>query len=421
MLSWINMNVKRSTVLEVFLSLAAVALVSCGPSGQTSAEKTAAPAAGGGTAPGTVLAAAPPAAAASGARKESIRDPGFNMTAYDVNVPANWKYEGTYVPGTSCLQTPFPVVRAYSPDGLTEWRRYPRLDWTWTNLANPAGNAPSHPDCLNLKQEISGQEFLKYFMGVLQIAYVRDSPFPQAAIDQKQKFLDQLNASAASNSRILKLEPPVQTASFAGAFGEYRNGSFTIEANLMAQVDCIHAPLPAFNQKGAFVETCNGTVRVVRAPKGQLAAVLARFESDHIGAFENTQWITRYLTAFRQQSEQMARDRQVEFNRAQVVRAQQHQQFLATMQEGTDRSMARANEAANARHMIASDWCDYALDQQTVTGPGGTAKVSSSFNHTWTDGLGNYFQTNDPSANPNGYLTGNWSQAAKVHGDGTPY
>ena len=208
MLSWINMNVKRSTVLEVFLSLAAVALVSCGPSGQTSAEKTAAPAAGGGTAPGTVLAAAPPAAAASGARKESIRDPGFNMTAYDVNVPANWKYEGTYVPGTSCLQTPFPVVRAYSPDGLTEWRRYPRLDWTWTNLANPAGNAPSHPDCLNLKQEISGQEFLKYFMGVLQIAYVRDSPFPQAAIDQKQKFLDQLNASAASNSRILKLEPP---------------------------------------------------------------------------------------------------------------------------------------------------------------------------------------------------------------------
>jgi hypothetical protein len=377
-------------------------------------------------APTTVLAASPPAAASTGVRKEAIRDPGFNMTAFDVTVPANWKFEGTFVPGSSCFQSPFPVVRAYSPDGLTEWRRYPRMDWTWTNMPGApgqaeAGQAPSHPDCLSLKQELSAQDFLKYIMGVLQIAYVRDGPVPQATIDAKQKLLDQLNASAAANSRILKLEPAVQKAGFAAAYGEYRNGSFTIEAHLYSQVDCIRTPLPGLNQKGKFAEACNATLRVVRAPKGQLEGVLARFAADRIGAFDNMQWVTRYLNAFREHSEEMARQRQAEFDRAQAVRAEQHQQFLATMQEGTDRSMARATEAANARHTIASDWCDYALDQQTVTGPGGTAKVSSSFNHTWTDGAGNYFQTNDPSANPNGVFTGNWSQATKVHGDGTPY
>lgn len=373
------------------------------------------------TAPSTVLAAAPPAGAGTGVRKEAIRDPGFNMTAFDVTVPANWKFEGAFVPGTSCFQAPFPVVRAYSPDGLTEWRRYPRMDWTWTNLNSASAKAPSHPDCLSLKQELQAQDFIKYIMGVLQIAYVKDSPVPQATIDAKQKFLDQLNASAASNSRILKMEPAVQTASFAGAFGEYRNGSFTIEAHLLSQVECIRAPIPVPNQKGIFSESCNATLRIVRAPKGQLAGVLDRFNSDRVGAFENSEWVTRYLTAFREHSEEMARQRHAEFQRAEAVRAQQHQQFLATMQEGTDRSMARANEAANARHTIASDWCDYALDQQTVTGPGGTVKVSSSFNHTWADGAGNYFQTNDPNANPNGILTGNWSQATKVHGDGTPY
>src|SRR6202012_835910 len=80
-------------------------------------EFTADPAAHAGVpaAPGTVLAASPPAAASTGARKEVIRDPGFNITAYDVSVPANWKFEGTFVPGTSCFQAPFPVVRAYSP------------------------------------------------------------------------------------------------------------------------------------------------------------------------------------------------------------------------------------------------------------------------------------------------------------------
>ncbi len=373
------------------------------------------------TAPTTVLAASPPAAASTGVRKEAIRDPGYNMTAFDVTVPANWKFEGTFVPGSSCFQSPFPVVRAYSPDGLTEWRRYPRMDWIWSNVTSPAANAPAHPDCLSLKQELSAQDFLKYIMGVLQIAYGRDAPVPQAAVDARQKLLDQLNASAAANSRILKLEPPVQKASFAAAYGEYRNGTFTIEAHLYSQVDCIHSPVPSPTQRGLFTEACNATLRVVRAPKGQLEGVLARFASDRIGAFDNMQWVTRYLTEFREHSEEMARQRQAEFARAQAVRAQQHQQFLATMQEGTNRSMARANEAANARHTIASDWCDYALDQQTVTGPDGTVKVSSSFNHTWADGAGNYFQTNDPSANPNGVFTGNWSQATKVHGDGTPY
>jgi hypothetical protein len=108
-----------------------------------------------------------------------------------------------------------------------------------------------------------------------------------------------------------------------------------------------------------------------------------------------------------------------EFERAQAVRAQQHQQFMATMQEGTDRSMARAAEAANSRHAIAQDWCDYALDRQTVTGPGGTVKISNAYNRTWTDGVGNYYQTNY-DVDPNGSIPGNWTQTTQVHGDGTP-
>src|SRR5665213_3973658 len=97
------------------------------------------------------LAGALQAAPAAGVRHEGIFDPNFKMTAYDVNVPANWKFDGTYFAGSSCQQIPFPVFRIYSPDGLTEVRRYPRLDWTWTN--SPFKGAP-HPDCLNLKQEL---------------------------------------------------------------------------------------------------------------------------------------------------------------------------------------------------------------------------------------------------------------------------
>ncbi len=75
--------------------------------------------------------------------------------------------------------------------------------------------------------------------------------------------------------------------------------------------------------------------------------------------------------------------------------------------------MNNANAAMNARTPAASDWVDYALDQQTVVGQGGLVKVSNSYSHTWSSTVGNqtqWFQINDPNANPNGTLSGNWTE-----------
>ena len=100
-----------------------------------------------------------------------------------------------------------------------------------------------------------------------------------------------------------------------------------------------------------------------------------------------------------------------------------HEQFLATMQRGTDASTARTQQSMNARSTAASDWVDYALDKKTVADPntGQISKVSNSYTHTWVDSTGKTtYQTNDSNANPNGVLPGNWTQQQTVHGDGTP-
>jgi hypothetical protein len=244
------------------------------------------------------------------------------------------------------------------------------------------------------------------------------------------KRIDQMNRSLPSMRNQPKQQPAVQHGELAAAITEYRNGTFTIEQQLVVKTMCIKAPLNFANEPGSFTETCNASVRVVRAPKGQLTAALALVDSQNIGAFENAQWMSRYIQAISDQakarSDKMFRDsnalmaqRQKDFEHSQAIRAQQHQQFLATMQAGTDRSMANARAIANSNHAIAQDWCDYALDRQTVTGPGGTVKVSSAYGQTWTNGTGQYYQTNDPNANPNGILSGNWTQTTQVHGDGT--
>jgi hypothetical protein len=390
-------------------------------------------------APSTPTASAsitPAPAPSTGVRPENIFDSHLGLNAYNLTVPANWKFDGMYVPGSSCVQLPFPVFRMYSPDGLTEIRRLPRFDWSWsTSKFKP----PTQGDCLDLKQSVTADEFIKYLIGVMQVAYVRDFPIPQQLRDQLQGNFDRSNeALAASAKQLSQLtgaknassEPAKQYGGLAAAIAEYRNGTFTIEEQISVKMMCAHNPINFGPEKGAHSDSCNATVRIVRAPKGQLDALLARAESERLGAAENPDWVSKYLQYQNQVAkarlDQMNRDANArmqqqhdEFERAQSVRAQQHQQFLATMQEGTQRSMARAAEAANSRHAIAQDWCDYALDRQTVTGPGGTVKISNAYSQTWTDGSGNYYQTNDPNTNPNGVLRGNWTQTTQVHGDGT--
>jgi hypothetical protein len=88
---------------------------------------------------------------------------------------------------------------------------------------------------------------------------------------------------------------------------------------------------------------------------------------------------------------------QQQFNHQQAMRRQMHEQFLATMQWGTDISMAQTQASMFARTTAASDRVDYALD------PGQVNKVSS-----------------DVNANPNGVLQGAWTKQQAVHGNGTP-
>jgi hypothetical protein len=75
----------------------------------------------------------------------------------------------------------------------------------------------------------------------------------------------------------------------------------------------------------------------------------------------------------------------------------------------------------DAAHTPASDWVDYALDQQTVSGTGGTVKVPSGYSQVWANSSGQYYVTNDLNTNPNGSMPGVWSQQTQVHGNGKSY
>jgi hypothetical protein len=364
-----------------------------------------------------------------------INDPTLgNMKAFTVTIPNGWKFQGTVVRGPECNPISSPVYRAYSPDGLTEMRLLPAFNWTF----HPGLNMKTVPGCLPIKQTLTAAQFLDHFVELIPGGVHVVGPLPVAAIyrTRTQRFADALN----SNNRTPGFHATVDTSALRV---QSINGSFIIEQRIRAWVECrTNSQMGAMNGGG-----CSAHVDVLRAPKGKLDGLIDLVDAhDLTKAVNDPQWLQAYMQRQNQEGQRrlaelttiehqqqnmlnkqmndinatMARNHEA-FMQQQESSFRQHEAFLAQQESSFHSSMKNSNDAMNARSTATSDWVDYSLDQQTVTGSGGTVKVSSTYGQTWSNGQNQWFQTNDPNSNPNGVLPGNWTQDTKVHGNGQPY
>ena len=385
-----------------------------------------------------------PMPASSGSADESsgprqvkyITDPSFNgMNAAAVSIPANWHFQGVLFQAGNCASIPYFVFRTSSPDGLSFVERLPALSWAW-------GSGPLAPkqnkDCLPLQGPLGAQDFLKYLASVMKVEYVADEAVPADLQEKVQKQAADLTAAEANG--YLKT---TNTSELARAIVRYKNGTFEMKGLYQVRVDCVENILPGMKSQlrgvadrpSTTTHHCTAGVRYTVAPENRFAAIRKMWDAPDLGGRALDAWQEAWVERNREQGQQMInasiratnaamQAQQQQFNHDQAVRQQMHEQFLATMQRGTDMSMARTQANMNARSTSTSDWVDYALDQKTVIDPntGQVNKVSNSYTHTWVDSTGKVsYQTNDPNANPNGVLQGTWTQQQQVHGDGSPY
>jgi type II secretory pathway pseudopilin PulG len=358
---------------------------------------------------------------------QTVNDPSFGgMPAIDLAVPTGWKMEGQMFQAP-CTFIPSPVFRQYSPDGLLEFRAMPTFGWA----DYPNQRKPTLTGCLPFKTKLSAAEFLQKLVELIPggVHVVGPMPVDSWFSGHAQQVAQNSVGNAAGPMT------PIVTADTAALRIETMNGSFLIEQRLRVQLQCavrnnaqLQPMMRGFN--------CWARVDDVRAPKGKLDALVA-FVDEHqmIKNMTRPDWQSALMQRQQQQAEeQMAALRRQQEAASQMLKAQ-HDQFMETMQRNHEAFMAQqessfrssmnnANNAMNARSTAASDWVDYSLDQQTVMGPNGIAKVSSTPTHVWSSTTGNdtyYYGTSDTNANPNGVLPGNWVENQKVHGNGQPY
>jgi hypothetical protein len=360
----------------------------------------------------------------SGTRVEYITDPSMNnINAVAVTIPEKWHFQGVLFQGGSLPSLPFFVFRASSPDGLSFGERLPRLGWIW-------GSGPKmprkEPNYLQVQGPMSAQDFLKYLAGTLKVEYVEDVPFPADQVAAREK-------SAQAGDKDYNFFKVTNTPDQASAIVRYQNGTFTMKGFLETAVDCRQTDWRPTRVLGpSTIHQCDATVWYLVAPEDQYESVKGMWDTPGLGGKIIPEWnhamlvrIQQWGQMVRQQQNQMMmaqlHAQQAQFEHDQAVRQQMHEEFMATLQRGTDMSMARAQASMNAQSTAASDWVDYALNQRTVMDPasGQLTKVSSSYSYTWRDSTGKYvYQTTDPNANPNSTMPGSWTKQQVVHGDG---
>ncbi len=358
----------------------------------------------------------------------AITDPSLNnMVSATLTIPAGWRLQGITMI-SSCTFLPWPVFRAYSPDGLMQMRIEPVFGWRW----HPNAKGTFNSGCANISAPISAAAFLQYYLGTMPggVHVVGPMPVPSAYSQWAQGLAAQRNQG---NSRVAPAMQTQNTADTAAIRIEQVNGSFVVEERLRTVVECtMNNDRSTAMSIALYGGTCWARVNVLSAPQGRLDALVQLVDTNNLPhGVSSPQWTQAALQRQQQQAAQeMAALTAQEKQESQMIYQQfqqimqrsqaEHQAFMQQQESQFESAMNNANASMNAQTTAASDWVDYSLDQQTVMSPDGSlGKVSSAYSQTWTNGS-QWYQTNDPNSNPNGVLRGNWTQTTQVHGNGAP-
>jgi hypothetical protein len=254
----------------------------------------------------------------------------------------------------------------------------PQILWAYGNGPKPKMG------CLPLEKPMSAQEFLKYLSTTMLVAYSGAAPMPDGLTKAVKQFQDSYAQPAPFYAQH-NLPPPHNTADGAAALVRYKQNGVEMEGRLAVLLTCAETPHPGFHSILAGMAStppttsgkCTAAVGYVTAPESRFAAVVRMWDDPALGAKQNTDWgnawVKRYADQGNAANQAMinAVDRRFAAQRQEIehtmaVQQTVHDQFLRTMQEGTDQSMAHAAEVANSNHRAAQDMVDYSLDRQTI-------------------------------------------------------
>ena len=366
------------------------------------------------------MATAQAATGSSGTRKAEITDPGYQMTAYTLDVPAGWKFAGTIARDPGCHSGAAGLkFTLQSPDGLTAQAVLPGVTWSWTTSASLKKIMESQ-HCPPIDIDSAAGFLVNIAVPNLRpnakiIAVQALKPKGQAALAAQLEQSRQQNAQAAAR---YGQQPQKLSLDGARVRVEYSRDGQAVEEQILAVVECTETQFPALYAQPAYMRrTCSSrNTQISRAPRGRLDEFLdgPQLQSFNESIQLNQEW-----------SDRLTRDGQAAFQKFQAANNAQFQANLAksrqdnaqllangqkfqeNLRASTDAAMANDRQRQNAIDASAHATALNSLDRQEFKNPstGQVIEASNQYSHQWLSSDGStLIQSNDHAFDPNGQV-----------------
>ena len=354
----------------------------------------------------------------SSMRRVEATDPQYQITAFTMEVPADWKFNGTIVRPPGCHGHGASIkYTAQSADGLSAVVVLPGVAWNWAS--SETAQKYMAQNCPAIDIDTAASFLVNIAVPNIHpdakiVAVLPLLPEGQASLkDQLAKEIQQ-NASLGNFKQV----NPKWTLEGANVRVQYTRDGHPVEEMISAVIHCNEQTMPAMFKEPAYQRrSCfsRGTV-ISRAPQGHLDEMMAlKLNAKFASSMQpNPEWQNR-IAADQQAAFQQAMDannRQAAANLEHFK--QQGEQRLAAGKAFQDRQADSFNRAmtADQQKQAAIDASAHAtalhsLDQQEFRNPntGQIIQASNQYNHQWISSDGStLIQTNDHNLDPNGQV-----------------
>lgn len=300
--------------------------------------------------------------------------------------PADWRTQSSIEWHSGNLYYAAARLRITSPDGISEIGEMPSLNFEW----NPAivqyqGETTTYPE---VQPPVMGHSALlrnliipRYFPELRSARVVSDEELPQPAAEYCEGFA--------------KIHTQFRYNCTAGKVRlEYAQGGTTVQEDIYAV---------AWYLSGAFNAVNWGVldIRYSKAPTGKLEDQYRTFQTIFSSARVSLPWYNAYTQL-----------------NSQAMRASNDRMRMAreTMNHISNNMRESYENRVASEERIMDKWDNVIRGVDAYDdGSGSTVELPNSYDHTWTNGNGDYVQSNDANFNPNSVSSGSWRQIHPKH------
>ena len=356
---------------------------------------------------------------ASGTRRVEVTDPQYQITAYTLEIPADWKYAGTIARPPGCHGNGASIMyTVQSPDGLSAVVALPGVAWSWASSESVRKFMASNCPAIDIDSAAS-------FLVNIAVPNIRPNaksvavlPLPPEGQASLKDQLEQEIQQSAAMGNFKQLNSKL-TLDGARVRVQYDRDGHSTEEMMTAVVQCNEQTIPeipllkqaAYQKRSCF---SRGTL-ITRAPQGHLDELLALPQIRLYRTLQaNAQWQNR-IAADQQaafQQAMAANNRQAaanlqHFKEQGEQRQAQAKAFDQGLRDSTNRALAADRAKQDAIDASAHATALYSLDQQEFRNPntGQIIQASNQYSHQWISSDGStLIQTNNHTLDPNGQV-----------------